>query len=469
MNYLILTREGFEQCNRQPGDAVMVNKGLLSETEIAALRNEGVIVHVLPRRLAPGEHAAIERAATRIDRTPGECIWIEGPAARAISQDGKAGTDAGAVAPSQRKAAPRWPRQAIHHFKRVAAWGSRPIVIPYMGFGTARHFFVQGRVLKDEGFSAPDPHVSPWRNMVELSKHIGSDEIPGAKMLARFGGHEQEVTADSGGYFTAEMILPQPVEHPGWHEVELQLLSPRPRGGAGAVTAKVLVPPQRARFGIISDIDDTVLWSNVTNKLRMLTMLAVRNAHTRKPFKGVSAFYSALRDGVGGDEGNPLFYVSSSPWHLYTPLVDFFQTQRIPLGPLMLKQLRIRTMFGAGRHHAHKLDSIERIMGTYPHLPFVLIGDSGQKDPEIYREVVARHPGRIKVIYIRSVNPDPERIDALDRLIEEVQESGAHLVLAPDSEYAAAHAAAEGLIRPLEVRAVRVEKRAEEQPSTPSS
>ncbi|GIZ50328.1 App1 family protein [Noviherbaspirillum aridicola] len=464
MTYLILTRNGFEQWRGQPGDTLVVNRDLLSDAEIAALRDQGIGVDILPRRLAPGDRPAIDRAVQGLRRQPGDSLWIEGPAAPAVDTDAPPDPVA---APAYHRMAMRWPRQALHHLKRATALASRPVIIPYMGFGTAQRLFLQGRVLKDEGFASPHPEVSPWRNMVELSKRIGADEIPGARLLARFGGLEQEVVADGGGYFSIELLLPRPVPGPGWHEVELELLSPRPRKLQPRAMAQVLVPPPGARFGVISDIDDTVLWSNVTNKLRMLTMLAVRNAHTRKPFKGVAAFYAALRDGTGGDEGNPLFYVSSSPWHLYTPLVDFFETQRIPLGPLMLKQLRLRTMFGSGRHHAHKLDNIERIMNTYPHLPFVLIGDSGQKDPEIYREVVARHPGRIKVIYIRNVNPDPERIDALDRLIQEVQESGAHLVLAPDSEYAATHAAAEGLIRPLEVRAVRSEKRAEEQPSTP--
>jgi phosphatidate phosphatase APP1 len=199
----------------------------------------------------------------------------------------------------------------------------------------------------------------------------------------------------------------------------------------------------------------------------MLLMLARSNAHTRKPFKGVTAFYSALRDGVAGNEGNPVFYVSSSPWHLYTPLVDFFQAQGIPLGPLMLKELGVRALFGASRHHSHKLQNIERILQTYPELPFILIGDSGQQDPEIYKEIVERHPQRIRAIYIRNVNPDPARIEALDKLIDEVRSTGAQLLLVPDSEFAAAHAAAEGLISPGGLGTIRSDKRSDERLTDP--
>jgi phosphatidate phosphatase APP1 len=212
------------------------------------------------------------------------------------------------------------------------------------------------------------------------------------------------------------------------------------------------------------------VWTNVTNKLRMLLMLTRSNAYTRKPFKGVAALYRALRDGAGGDEGNPVFYVSSSPWNLYTPLVEFMRVQGIPRGPLFLKDFGDHTIFASRDHHTHKLASIEQILETYPHLPFILIGDSGEQDPEIYSEVVKRYPDRIRVIYIRNVNPDPSRIEAIDRLVEDVGRSGAQLVLAPDSVFAATHAAAKGLIVPTAVDDVRVDKREDEAaPAPPAS
>ncbi|HEY8608243.1 MAG TPA: phosphatase domain-containing protein [Noviherbaspirillum sp.] len=466
MTFLILTRKGFEEWRRQPGHRLVVNRNLLDDAELEGLRAAGIDVHVLPQRLAPDDLGAIERTLRKLKPIQHDAVWVERPAVPQQEDAPEAAARPPAARP-QASAAARYSLRALQHLKRLAAAGGKALVIPYMGFGTPDRLFLQGRVLRDEGFATPRPDEKPWRNIVELSKRIGSDEVPGARLLARFDGVEQELVTDAGGYFQGELVLPRPLQQPGWHGVDLELVSPRPRGAMTGAVAQVLVPPPTARYGVISDIDDTVLWSNVTNKLRMLTMLAIRNAHSRKPFKGVTALYAALRDGIGGDEGNPVFYVSSSPWHLYTPLVDFFQAQDIPLGPLMLKQLRLRTMFGAGRHHGHKLENIERIMRIYPDLPFILIGDSGQKDPEIYREVVARHPGRIRVIYIRSVNPDPERIEALDRLIDEVRASGTQLVLVPDSEYAAAHAAAEGLIRPLEMLAVRVDKQADERQAAP--
>jgi phosphatidate phosphatase APP1 len=398
-----------------------------------------------------------------IRRSYSGTIWVEHPATlpeslqltEASSPEGAPAVAPRSVATGKTRSVSGW---TLRQLKRFSASDGPAMIFPYMGFGTAERFVLQGRVMMDQGFRPPSETRSAWANFYELYKRIDSREVPGAKIVARFRESEQQAVTDINGYFRLEFNLAQPLETSGWHEVQLQLVNPPRRGESAPVSAQVLVPPSSARFGVISDIDDTVLWSNVTNKLRMLKMLAVTNAHTRKPFKGVTAFYCALRNGLSGTEDNPLFYVSSSPWHLYTPLVDFLQAQGIPLGPLMLKELGMKHLFSRDRHHGHKLKNIEKILQTYPHLPFILIGDSGQQDPEIYREVVQRHPQRIRAIYIRNVNPDPARIEAIDQLIEEVRTTGTQLLLVPDSESAAAHAAAEGLINPLGMQRVRSDK-----------
>jgi phosphatidate phosphatase APP1 len=98
----------------------------------------------------------------------------------------------------------------------------------------------------------------------------------------------------------------------------------------------------------------------------------------------------------------------------------------------------------------------------------VLIGDSGEQDPEIYREVVQEYPGRSKVSYIRSVDPDPVRLAALDALVEEVRRTACQLVLAPDNAFAAAHAAAEGLIATAALAEVRAQKAGDEKAPGPA-
>lgn len=465
MSYLILSRQGLAdlQAAGPIRDALWINPGLLSDSELAQLRSEGVTVDVLPRPVDPA--SATQRDAAVRGLAGNGTLWVEHAARHATLPTFSAAPHRAQDIAWQE--AEKRVRAAARRQRPYAPGDGTAIIVPYMSYGTAGRLTLRGRVLKDEGFRPPDPAHSRLRNLVELVKRLSSDEVPGAILRASFGGIEETVVADASGYFHASFSPPQPLADGGWRTVHLALQAPAPRHGPPAqAEARVLVPPASARFGIISDIDDTVLWSNVTSKLRMLRMLATSNARTRKPFKGVAAFYRALHDGPEGNAGNPVFYVSSSPWHLYTPLVDFIESQTLPPGPLLLKELGVKSLFAAGSHWEHKLAHIVQILDTYPHLPFVLIGDSGQQDPEIYREVVRRYPQRIRAIYIRSVDPDPARIEAIDRLTEEVRTSGAQLVLTPDSEFAAAHAAGEGLIAAAAVAEVRADKRGD-QPERP--
>ncbi|MDQ3799609.1 MAG: DUF2183 domain-containing protein, partial [Acidobacteriota bacterium] len=245
-----------------------------------------------------------------------------------------------------------------------------------------------------------------------------------------------------------------------FREVELELLEPLNEDGQTVrAVARVLVPPPTASFGVISDLDDTVITTNVTNRLKMFLTVALLNEYTRMPFKGVAAFYRALQKGAGGAENNPIFYVSSSPWNLYPFLTEFLKLHDIPLGALFLKDFGNHTIFNSGDHSTHKTSSIEAILNAYPHLPFILIGDSGEKDPEIYREIVRKYPTRIRTIYIRSIDTKPERLAAIDKLTAEIAETGCQLLLAPDTEFAAVHAAAEKLISTSELPNIREEKR----------
>lgn len=342
------------------------------------------------------------------------------------------------------------------------------MIIPYIGYGTKDKFLLGGRVLEDKGAIASTQTDGKRRNLINLYRRFDTDEVPGARLRATFQGVEREVVADDEGYFHLELNTTGTVNNDSlFQEVRLELLEPIGKDGQIAVAVgQVLVPPASAKFGVISDMDDTILHSNITNKLKMLFTVALLNEYTRVPFKGVAAFYRALQKGAGGDENNPIFYVSSSPWNLYSPLAEFLKIQNIPLGPLFLKDFGNHTIFNSGDHASHKIEKIELILNTYAQMPFVLIGDSGEQDPEIYRRVLQKYPNRIRVIYIRSINTKPERLAAIDKLIAEIAETGCQLVLAPDTEFAAAHAAAEKLISAVELPNIREEKREDE--SAPS-
>jgi phosphatidate phosphatase APP1 len=473
MPFLVLTHSGFLDLQKKellPGTSLYLNPGIVSSEENDGLNAGGITVHILPSAVDPQDELSVREAIRFISAQSTEPVWLEATPLSDIEKPFPlTHTDAPSTTSAERKRFHEHlldgASQALYQLRKLRSSGKKLLILPYLGYGTAYGFSLRGRVLEDEGLSVQEREASGWENLISLYKRLESDQVPGARVLARYGEIEREAVTDSGGYFSIDLRLPQALDSAGWHTVELILLDPAPQDdGTASATASVLIPPASARFGVISDIDDTVLWTNVTNKLNMLLMLARSNAHTRKPFKGVAAFYRALHEGASGDECNPFFYVSSSPWHLFEPLLDFLRMQDIPIGPLMLKELGLRKLFGHERHSSHKLENIERIVRMYPQLQFVLIGDSGEQDPEIYAEVVRRYPKAVRVIYIRNVNPDPSRVEAIDRLIAEVRATGTQLILSPDSEFAATHAAAEGLIKAREMASIRIEKEIDETP-----
>src|SRR5690606_26265238 len=131
---------------------------------------------------------------------------------------------------------------------------------------------------------------------------------------------------------------------------------------------------------------------------------------------------------------------SSGPWNLYDLLVEFMEYNEIPSGPIFLQDYGLepdRLLYAD--HLEHKIGAIERILSTYPDLPFVLIGDSGQHDPEVYAAAVEKFPGRIKAIYIRDVTVDA-RDEEIRGLADTLKSGNVPMVLVSDSRAAADHA-----------------------------
>ena len=111
------------------------------------------------------------------------------------------------------------------------------------------------------------------------------------------------------------------------------------------------------------------------------------------------------------------------------------------------------------QHSDYKLGVLRNILSFYPELSFILIGDSGQEDPEIYRAIVDEYPERILAIYIRDVT-GASRSEEVSRLAKEVAGAPSTLLLAPDTLAMAEHALTAGWIHPetLELVAAAVQR-----------
>ena len=337
------------------------------------------------------------------------------------------------------------------------------MIAGYRSFGSAQRVLIRGRAMENEGITAATDADSLWRNLLNSYRRIEADPLPNAVVRATIGGASVDITADDEGFFGQWIDLPAPVSAAdGWVPATLELIAPvAPARVASEV--QVLLAPPTARFITISDMDDTVLQSHVTSLVQAFRTVLLGNARTRLPFPGVAAFYRALHAGASGSERNPIFYVSSSPWNLYDLLVDFLEHQGIPTGPLTLRDWDLnRSALGSGRLHRFKDGAIREIMNAFPELPVILVGDSSQQDPEIYRDVVREYPERVLAVYIRDVKRTEERRAAIASLVAEVQEQRSVLVLADDTVAAARHAAEQGFINPDALAEISGEKQMDE-------
>jgi phosphatidate phosphatase APP1 len=334
----------------------------------------------------------------------------------------------------------------------------------YRGYGNARRILIQGRVMRSWNIGKSADTDGTIRNLLNTYKRVRAHPIPRARIEASIGAARQEIAADEEGFFRAWMDLPSPipVTQP-WVQASLRLVSPREGGREIAATAKIRVATPEAAFGVISDLDDTVIQSRVSNFLLAVRTIMLGNARTRLPFPGVMELYRALERGSDGKRHNPIYYVSSSPWNIHDLIAEFLELQGIPDGPICLRDWDVSAdALTSGRLRKHKEPLIREILDANPELPFILIGDTSQKDPEIYREIVKAYPKRVLAIYIRNVDPDPERSAAVQALAAEVLKDGSTMVLADDSEAAAKHAAEQGWIQWESVPVVQAEKRADE-------
>ncbi len=338
------------------------------------------------------------------------------------------------------------------------------MIMPYQGFGNGKELFFLGRLLRDRGIGISQLDDSRWRNFKKMYKRFVTWKIPDARVEASFDGITKSATTDDKGYFEFRMELPQPIKsHNPWHKIRLELIDKVVKNQhTPVVYSNVFVPSEDVEFGVISDIDDTVVPTGATRLWEMLKTTFTGNAHTRVPFPGVAAFYQALSKGLVGYENNPFFYVSSSPWNLYDFLRELMTIHNLPQGPLMLRDIGLsREHLFAGSHTKHKLVQIERVFDIIRDIPFILIGDSGQHDAEIYLQVIRDFPGRVKMVYIRDV--DPASHEKLLNIAGEFGKLGVEMMLVTDTIEAALHAVSKGWIQEKDIAHIAEEKKEDEE------
>ena len=189
----------------------------------------------------------------------------------------------------------------------------------------------------------------------------------------------------------------------------------------------------RRGVSIVSDIDDTIKISNVLDKRELIA-----NTFARE-FRATPGMADLYRAWAGS--GNVVFhYVSGTPWQLYPALAYFVQREGFPRGSFNLRQFRLKDKsageFLENRTLEYKLGVIDTLMRRFTERQFVLVGDSGEKDPEVYKELAARFPNQVKAILIRDVRGEDLSSNRFMRLYEKLPEHITRRVFRETSELA---------------------------------
>ncbi len=283
-------------------------------------------------------------------------------------------------------------------------------IIAFQSYGTSGHLYCRGRALEDEDI---DQKKGGFFNLlINTWKRFRTDEIKNTSIILNLhNGKTIFSQTDEKGYFLideASENLDRQTNEEGWLNFELSYSEKFPQyliQKENRFPGEMLIPAIDSDFGVISDIDDTILHTGIVSVLKwqVLKNTVFKRPGKRLPLEGAPEFYNLLHRGKTGAKANPMFYVSHSPWNLYHYLEFFLKKNNFPKGPILLRTFTNPFSRKAKPEKPQKQKEIMNILKTYPQLSFILIGDSGEHDPDIYIEIAEAHPERILAIYLRSV------------------------------------------------------------------
>lgn len=327
----------------------------------------------------------------------------------------------------------------------MALFSKDPLqIIIFLSYGTNNQLYIRGRALQDENINLEKSNI--FSLLVNSWKRFESDEVKNTSLtLTLPNQHKIIAHTDNSGYF----IIKKEIENlsvlansEGWVTFEIGYTDAdqgRKINKNNKFIGSFLIPSENAVFGVASDIDDTILHTGVISRLKWKLILNTLfiSPFKRKAIEGTSQFYSLLHQGKTKVEANPIFYVSHSPWNMYLYLDYFLQKNNFPKGAILLRS--VSHMMGKKTDNTLSRKQIEivHILETYPNLPFILIGDAGEHDADIYMEITKNYPNRIKAIYLRSVNHS-KKMARIKTLIENYSDTEFKIV--NSSEDAILHA-----------------------------
>ncbi len=264
-------------------------------------------------------------------------------------------------------------------------------VIPYTGYGSTSWVRVLARVVRSDPRDAAG-HAKPLQESMRGWRNFTSAPVAHARVNVTIAGTVFDVRADRGGVVDAR--IPVALDA-GWHTITLQ------SGESREVEAPVEIVADDTEFGVVSDIDDTVMVTALPRPFLAAWNTFVLNEHARTPTPGMAVLYERIARTA---PSAPVLYLSTGAWNVAPTLSRFLSRNLYPAGPKLLTDWGPTPdrWFRSGQEH--KRNSLERLAEEFPHIKWLLVGDDGQHDEAIYSEFAQRHPENVKAIAIRQLS-----------------------------------------------------------------
>ena len=326
-------------------------------------------------------------------------------------------------------------------------------VVAYRGYVADGRAHVRVRVMEEPVIPPPAEAITDTTALKANLRRFAALSFPGVKLRLSQGKAYDEVESGRHGYATTQ--LPVGELKPGWHDYEVVTQPDDPDEEPTKATGQVLMPDPKSRLAVISDLDDTVLKTGLSEGLVAVRRTLFGQAQTRHPIPGMATLYRAIEAGKPGNGRASFFYLSTGPWNLYDMLTEFLELRGFPAGPLFLTDWGPQERYVTRSGREHKRKALRRLFDLYPDMSFVLVGDSGQRDPDVYTEIARDQPGRVRAIVIIDAGEHAaERGEELLEAAPELREQGIPFVFVKDAREAAGRLEVMGLIAPAAVSSV---------------
>jgi phosphatidate phosphatase APP1 len=293
----------------------------------------------------------------------------------------------------------------------LIARGRIPVIHAFTSYGSTRLVRILGRAVMAKRYDSP---LSIYRGI----KSLFVARVSNVEVEVKIDGQtlSRKIRTDNNGYIDANFRVALPA---GEHQISLSIIDEmyyKAQQDSELSKGKLLIYPPSSKIGIICDLDDTIIRSDLFGWVRAIWLALFSNPREREPVQGMNRFLMTIQRQFPSAK---FFFVSTTAWNMSYYIKRFLVANHFPFGPLVLRDWGFEEEQGFTSGEQHKLTSIRSLFERFPGTQWILIGDNGQSDCRIYADILSAFPHKVRAIFIRQIRKN-KRDKSLEAFNERV-------------------------------------------------